>query len=314
MADSLETYPSQGSCFGFDVRSSHQLRTLRQGDTGALLGLAFVPTMRTDGELLLNWHPRRDNPFHGRLLVDGERFLFWASDAGWYDIRPADGTITLARGADPWLQEVRLWGVPAGLCMMARGDLSIHAAAVEINGQAILLAAPGHHGKTTLAAAFLRAGHRLLSEDTSCCRLSPTPLVFPGPAFLRLRRDVVDQLRLSTATVISEMPDRVHVLIDRAVRGAGDPVPLRAIILLKEHAAPPELRRLAPTRVVPDLWALTFKLPNDGSRATTFGALADLAGQVEAYELFRPMTFSSLPSVVQLIESMTARPQATLRD
>ena len=33
-----------------------------------------------------------------------------------------------------------------------------------------------------MAAAFHRAGHRVLSEDTTCVRLGPEPAVVPGPA------------------------------------------------------------------------------------------------------------------------------------
>ena len=56
------------------------------------------------------------------------------------------------------------------LCFRARGDTALHAAAVEVDGQAVVLGAPGTFGKTTLAAAFHAAGHRLLSEDTTCIR------------------------------------------------------------------------------------------------------------------------------------------------
>ena len=77
---------------------------------------------------------------------------------------------------------------------MARGDLAVHAAAVDVDGSALLLAAPGRYGKTTLAAAFAGQGYRLLAEDTTCYRPSSDPSVLPGLAMLRIRPDVHEHL------------------------------------------------------------------------------------------------------------------------
>ena len=133
-------------------------------------------------------------------------------------------------------REERLWSIPAMLCFLARGDAALHAAAVEVDGQAVVLAAPGSFGKTTLAAAFHAAGHRLLSEDTTCIRGAEAPLVVPGPAMLRLRHDVAEQLEIPNATPVGTVEDdRVHLALDPAVRGDCSPVPLRAIVLLR-HA------------------------------------------------------------------------------
>src|SRR5207244_12530639 len=82
------------------------------------------------------------------------------------------------------------WGIPAALRCMHRGDLPLHAAAVEVESRALVLAAPGWHGKTTLALAFQRHGYRVLTEDLACCSLASTPKLLPGPALLRVRPHV----------------------------------------------------------------------------------------------------------------------------
>src|SRR2546430_14670805 len=79
---------------------------------------------------------------------------------------------------------------PPALCCMHRGALPLHAAAVEIESRAVVIAAPGRHGKTTLALAFQRHGYRVLTEDLACCSLASTPKLLPGPALLRVRPDV----------------------------------------------------------------------------------------------------------------------------
>ncbi|MCJ7738930.1 MAG: hypothetical protein MUQ10_16710, partial [Anaerolineae bacterium] len=39
-------------------------------------------------------------------------------------------------------------------------------------------------------------GYRVLAEDVACVRLEEAAVVIPGPALLRLRRDVADRLEL----------------------------------------------------------------------------------------------------------------------
>src|SRR5438034_1082947 len=120
----------------------------------------------------------------------GAAHRMWTDLEGWFEIDAANRSVTVPPCSDPVRREERFWGVPVSLCYLLRGDVGIHAAAVEVEGAGVLLAAPGRSGKTTLAGAFLAAGHRLLSEDLSCCRSSPVPLLLPGPAMLRVRRDV----------------------------------------------------------------------------------------------------------------------------
>ena len=55
-----------------------------------------------------------------------------------------------------------------------------------------------------MAAAFHRAGHRVLSEDTTCVRLGPEQAVVPGPAMLRVRHDVAAELELPSVRRVGE--------------------------------------------------------------------------------------------------------------
>ena len=85
-----------------------------------------------------------------------------------------------------------------------------------------------------MAAAFHRAGHRVLSEDTTCVRLGPEPAVVPGPAMLRVRHDVAAELELPSVRRVGESDDRVHyALVDP---GDCEPVPVRAVVFLDASA------------------------------------------------------------------------------
>ena len=181
------------SCFGFRVRSSYSFRFLRNGGGGETLDVvkAEEPVTASEETLLREWTLRDPSAdVTARLYGTNGIFQFWTTDAGWDRIDPAARRIEISEHPDEIRREQRLWGVPTALCVKHRGDFVIHAAAVEVDGSAILLAAPGRFGKTTLALAFHRQGYRLLTEDTACCGGSAAPVLFPGPTSVRLRPDM----------------------------------------------------------------------------------------------------------------------------
>ena len=147
-----------------------------------------------------------------------------------------------SRAGQPFRRELRLFGIPAAVCAMDAGDLSLHASAVEIGGRAVLLAGPSMHGKTTLAAALAASGHRLLAEDTVRCSLADQPAAYPGPAVVRLRADVARSI--AVPEVRAAAPDeegRTPLIFAPSVRGSGAPVPIAAVAFLHTNPGPPSL-------------------------------------------------------------------------
>jgi hypothetical protein len=266
------------------------------------------------GQIVQVWKARTDNPFHGELRQDGELYWFSTSDAGLYRIDPKTPSITMTTGQDALRREMRLFGVPAAICLSELGDISIHASAVDIGGHAVLLAGPSRYGKTTLAAALTQAGHRLLSEDSIRCGVAGRALVWPGPAAVRLRSDVASGLRIPGARVVVRDKGRVALIIDEPFRGDGHPVPLGAIVILHpgEATEPPRLEPAAPAAAIRDLLALTFHLPGASGRATSFSRITDLVALAPTFNLYRPMTIESLDEVRTLLEGqvvgMTSNP------
>ena len=83
-------------------------------------------------------------------------------------------------------------------------------------------------------------------------------------------------------------------------------MPLRAILILRQADELVTVERIPAARAIPDLLALSFQLPSPASRAETFGRIADLVAQVPAFDLYRPMTTSSLGDVVARIEDLVS--------
>jgi hypothetical protein len=298
----LESAWTLGTCFGFEVRSRLPFRYLRGGSGDPLeirVNGTHGPADRD--ELVLDWAPPL-NPFRAKLFASGGTFRLWVEDAGWFSIDPAERTITVPDSHDPLRREERVWGLPALLCFVHRGDLPLHAAAVEVDGQAVLLAAPGRFGKTTLAAAFAAAGHRVLAEDLACVRIGDDrTYLIPGPAMMRVRRDASPHITIPGALGASGGDHRIHVALDARHRGDCEPLPVRAVVLLREDVAEIRFDRAPVSRAIPDLWSLSFHLPTEEDRARTFAGVADLASGVEVWDLARPLRYEALPDTVAAI-------------
>jgi hypothetical protein len=311
----MSDMPLQGSASGFEIRSGIPFRTLREGDAGLPIHVRQVDDLEPDGEVIAEWQPRPGNPFHGRLVRNGRGFGFWASDGGWYVVDLDEPSVTLAPtgGTLTLTGEVRMFGVPSSLIALDRGDLSMHAAAVEIGGRAVVLAGPSRYGKTTLAAAFAAAGHRLLTEDMTRCTLAGGPSVYPGPAVVRLRPDVAEGFRLAGETEIITERERVFVILSRSMRGSGAPIPLAAILFLRQEAERLELEPVATADAIRDLWTLSFSLPAIASRAAVFERVTDLVASVPVLDLRRELSLETLPKVVALVEAFVASGSQSLR-
>jgi hypothetical protein len=287
------------SCFGFVIDSTVPLLFTRGGGGVERLRIAEhrVPWPGGDGS------PLFEIVDGGRRVAGlwsrGEEYQFLVDDLGWYRITPGARSIEIPAGVDPIRREQVLWGVPATLCFLARGDLSIHAAAVEVDEGAVLLAAPGNHGKTTLAVAFHRAGYRILTEDSSCCSVDSGATLRPGPGLVRLRDgsgDPPDGLELARTRA-----GRAELAIAARRRGGGAPIPLRGVVFLRPGEGRPTLTRCTPPEALKDLWALHFGLGGNSERATSFGQVADLAHGVPCWNLSRPFELGRLGETVDLI-------------
>ena len=287
-----------GSCYGFSVRSDLPFQFIRPGGEDPLkVGLASDDHPLPTRAPLLTWDQAPGRSF-ARFYGDGDRYSLWIDEMGWFFVDPAAPSIDVPRRADPVRREVRLWSFPISLCLVERGDVSLHGAAIDVGGTALVFAAPGRHGKTTLASAFLQAGYRLLSEDLTCVRPEGSPSVLPGPAVMRVRRDSYARLEFPGMHVVAEDPDRVYLSVDESLRGDGRPVPIGAVVFLRKSSRGLSMERVSAADSLRDLWALSFTLPTDESKRRCFQSLTAIAASVPVWNVHRELRFDDLGSLV----------------
>jgi hypothetical protein len=298
----------RGSIFGFEVMSDLDFSYLRDGSGSALEVRQEDVTHAPDAKPILEWVRRPENPFEATLYGAETGYIVSIPGIGSYAVDPDAAQISVPSVVDPVPREERLWGIPAALSIAARGDVPLHASAVDVGGRALVFCGPSRFGKTTLAAGFLHAGYRVLSEDLTCCRLGPVPAVLPGPAMLRVRRDVYERMGAIAGThITAEEADRVHLAFEDGLRGSGEPVPLAGVVLLKRGLPTLELDRVDATRFLPELFTMSFNLPSDADRARCFSAVVDLATTAPLWLLDRPLRFDLFDSVIdQVVETCLA--------
>jgi len=279
-----------GSLYGFEVKSDFPLRRLNSapGTRGELV-------VERLGELVA---PERE-PTGSRVTDDG--YCWFAShelngDECLLQMPPTGSFLLQAPGrrvgvdssdGDAELLEHRIASAAICTLLSMRGDLALHAAAIEADGRAIIFCGPSLRGKSTLARALGEAGCRLLGEDGIAIELDKGgALAYPGARGVRVRsRDGEGRLRA--------------VLLDDPGTGEPDPCPPAAIVLLGERRVDFEVELLEPARA---LALLTPHLIHSGGRAAiaaAFQRLASLLGTVPALNVSLVDDLDALPATCE---------------
>ncbi|GAA4035792.1 hypothetical protein [Parerythrobacter jejuensis] len=122
--------------------------------------------------------------------------------------------------------------LPAALAQ--RGTLVLHGSAVRIGTEAILLIGPTAAGKSAIAAAFMKRGYALVSDDI--CTFDREALAQPGLPHIKLWQDSAVQLGITTADL---SPTRVGLERYRFPCDAAEaPVQVAAVYQISAHNQP----------------------------------------------------------------------------
>jgi hypothetical protein len=280
-----------GSLFGFEIKSDLPLRRLNAaaGTRGELLvSLAERPLDTPEQEPVSTLVDDAGRCWYASYELEGGRCLIELPPSGSFLIDPGAGRVVVDRqDGDGELLEHRIASSSLCVLLALRGDLVLHASAVEVDGRATLFCGPTQRGKSTLARALGEAGYRLLGEDgIAIDQRGDRPTAFPGARGVRSRsRDEQGRNRTD--------------LIDDPGGGAPPPCPVAAIVLLGDRGEALAVDRLEPSRA---LALLTPNLVHSGGRGAigdAFANLATLLGSVPAFA-------ASLPDDLNLL-SKSAR-------
>jgi hypothetical protein len=257
--------------------------------------------------------PLREQWCRYARLADGAELLQWPDLFEF--LISADGRRIACRalGEASWEAfHTYLLGQVLSHALLKRSIEHLHCTAVVMDDWAVGFIGDCGYGKSSLAAAFLKAGYRLLTDDLLVLKgVGRGFLAHPGPPRIKLFPEIAQALigNLVTSTPMNPFTPKLIIPLgpDRVCM---DPTELRAIFVLRpakpgSPANKISIRTLRPRGAFLALLENTFNARvREPERLTRlFGLSAKLAAAIPIKSLSYPRDLDRLPEVVGKIRS-----------
>jgi hypothetical protein len=180
------------------------------------------------------FHPLSDGWQRSAVLHDGSAYVSWGSVGEF--LVAADGRRIACRPAAQCSAEsfqVYMLGQALSFALVKQRIEPLHATVVEIDGQGIAFLGGSAFGKSTIAASFLEAGYRLVTDDLLVLQESGgTITAYPGPPRIKLFPDMAARfLDRSAGVQMNADTGKLIVPLDER-QTCTHPVPIRAMYVL----------------------------------------------------------------------------------
>ena len=252
------------------------------------------------------------------VLGDGSTYVRWRTIGEF--LVSADGRRVMFRRFDQASLEsfqVYLLGQALSFALIRQGFEPLHATAVVVDRHAVAFLGSNAFGKSSLAACFLEAGARLLTDDLLILGESRNRIVaYPGPPRLKLfpkiacrflGQDALNRVQMNPDTDKLILPIEEH-------RRQGRPVALDAIYALtppRDACRVPGVRveSLPPREAFLELLKGTFnrRLTNQPRLQRQFGLMARLTNRVAVKRLSYPRSIDRLAEVREAVRADLVR-------
>jgi hypothetical protein len=277
-AETDEQEEESRTAFGLALSIDRRISIPGLGQSGSPLAGPPSRVSLDEGELDRRWGALTKPAQRAREIRFGEKlllsvdfaepagYLLWALNYGRVLISP-DGVELLCEPdpANPnWASIVASQALP--LAATVRGLEVMHASGVVIDGSAVLIAGPPGAGKSSLAAALLRSGRRLLSDDAVALRLTKGLLVaHPGSVVLQLRPAEDRRLSTDERAALGRMTSQSEGKHRYVGAEVPDAAPLGSLFLLERSTEQPAVERLAavdPFELIGSTFNLSVRTPD----------------------------------------------------
>lgn len=259
--------------------------------------------------------PEKGEWFQYARLSDGADYVEWS---GLFQfLISADGRQIACRplnGASPESFQTYLAGHVLSFALLKQGFEPLHATTMVVGGEAVAFLGDCGYGKSSLGAAFLQKGHRLLTDDLLVLKEKGNRFVaYPGPPRIKLFPEIARSMlgERVTGTPMNNQTSKMVIPLDRnqAVLPQ-DAFPLRAIYVLIPPRASSRshnitIRTLSHRRAFVELIKNTFNamIVESCRLKCQFVLATRLAARVRIASLSYPRRLEQLPAVQQAVLS-----------
>jgi hypothetical protein len=248
--------------------------------------------------------------------IAGDRFLFQVPGVARF-LLSAGREILFepASGVAAGDVSIFLIGTVFGILLHQRGEIVLHASAVQVNGRAVLFCGSSGAGKSTLAAALAQRGFPLVADDLCAITLAAgaPPMVQPDGRHLKLWAQAIEELDLAAkrgAPVRNKLQKffvEPTALAEPLPEPMSEPLPLGVVYALRE-ARPPHKPGIQRPNVVDAALILRrgayrpLMVNRMGQKADYFLAATAIANAAGIFHLTRALNFAVMPEVVGMLE------------
>jgi len=245
-------------------------------------------------------------------LPDGSNYVGWRG-LGEILVSPNGRSLASYPDGQPSTDSFNVYLLTQALsfALVKRGFEPWHATAMAIDNKAAIFLGDCGFGKSTLAAAFLQEGHRLLTDDLLVLRkIQGTLLAYPGSPRIKLLPEMATKFLGDSVRGVPMNPHTHKLIIplDQS-QHCSDALPVGAIYAL----APPSeiqgtevhLSSLSQRQAFLALLGSTFnRTILDSTRLRRqFETAQALANTLPIKNLSYPRSFDDLPAVLKLVVS-----------
>jgi hypothetical protein len=216
-----------------------------------------------------------------------------------------------AAGAEETAVRLYLLGSCMGALLMQRKTLPLHGSAVVIDGKAYAFVGESGAGKSTLAAAFVKRGYSLLTDDVipvSFMR-DQVPAVVPAYPQQKLWRESLERLGMNRNRYLLIYDSKYAIPVSS--RFCNEPIPLAGVFeLVKSDKEQVEMVRLEGLERLPTLQYHTYRpffISTMGLTQWHFATTALIASRVRMHQLRRPAEGFSVDELVARILGAVGR-------
>ncbi|GAB5537300.1 MAG: hypothetical protein Rubg2KO_35490 [Rubricoccaceae bacterium] len=234
--------------------------------------------------------------------ADGTDALAWLDRAR---LRVTDSKITVDSTDEAFAQQCVV-GPGLGVLLHQRGMLVLHGAALDVNGQAVVLLGEKGAGKSTTAAALIARGHRLLTDDLVALDPSASaPTVLPGPTQMKLWPEAIEAIGLDAT--VTPFFDGLAKGIWAEAPTTARPTPLALVVSL--GWGEPEWTDLDGTGAFGALFGDVYapRFLGAVASASLMRPIHELANGTSVARVTRPHQLESVADLVSRVETQVAK-------
>lgn len=253
-------------------------------------------------------HPALDRDQSDQFIVDGQDQYFYWKAVGLFRVAGANRIeVDPIAGVPDRLIALPLLGTVVAALLVRRGLSVLHASAVSVEGQAVIVLGHKGAGKSTTATTLVTSGCQLVSDDVVALQRENNGfLILPAYGLVKLWKDSARQLDPSGGRRLWQL----HEAVDKAHFQLGDnlaaaPLPVARLYLL-ERGSEPGVAKMPASQALPAALehAYMARFGVDGFAGTLpqhFAMLGELAGAGLIRRLTVPDDLTRLDEIPALV-------------